>query len=180
MDEAVAGRPRGAGRLLGRPDAGQGGQAAWTSSRSICSSLEYAAAMAERPLGQLARPRRGRHGRDLRRRCCCAACTCGISQRGPLASLTRLIVLLLLAIATVAVARWASAERLARRTRARAAVRHDDGHRLPAGAGPAACRRDGDDRGAGRRARPAGVPAADGRRPPPPCSTWDAFAPAAS
>ena len=74
-------------------------------------------------------------------------------QRGPLASLTRLIVLLLLAIATVARGPLGLGRRLARRNGPGAAVRHDDGHRLPPGAGLAAGRRGGAD----RRAWPSGT-----------------------
>ena len=69
--------------------------------------LEYAAAMDQRPMARVI----GR-GAAITALIFVAFLLCGVHmryrQRGPLASLTRLIVLLLLAIATVGLARWAA------------------------------------------------------------------------
>jgi cyclic-di-AMP phosphodiesterase PgpH len=71
--------------------------------------LEYDAATHGRSLGQLAS-----RATAITALIFTALLLCGIHmryrQRGPLASLTRLVVLLLLAIATIALARWASAD----------------------------------------------------------------------
>ncbi len=71
--------------------------------------LEYDAAMAQRTVGQLA----GRSA-AITAAIFAAMLLCGMymryRQRGPLASLTRLVVLLLLAIATIGLARWVATD----------------------------------------------------------------------
>ena len=109
---------------------------------------------------------------------------CGVymryRQRGPLASLGRLTVILGWRSATVAAGAAGVRRSLAGGIGAAAAVRHDHGHRLSPGVGLAAVRRAGLDRHAGHRPQPARIPAAVRRDRPPPASTWGASAAAAS
>ncbi len=124
--------------------------------------LEYAAAMDQRPTAQAGRPRRGDYGLDLR----------GLSAvRRPHAISPARTVGQPDAVDRVVAAGdchggagpLGRQRRLVRRAGPRAAVRHDHGHRLSAGARPAAGRRGGHDRGHGDRAWAARVSAAVGR-----------------
>ena len=104
MDKAGRAVGEVVGGIFGRPDVGQGRPTARITSRSICCDCEYTGSDAgQRPSGKW--PPAAAPSRAL---IFVGLLLCGIymryRQRGPLASLTRLIVLLLLAIA--AVGRW--------------------------------------------------------------------------